>query len=416
MTRRNVLFLAHRTPYPPNRGDRIRSWPLLRFVAERADVDLACLTEESVTPETHKTLAAICRKVAIEPVSPIGRWRRAAWSAALGGTATEGLFASPRLARRIGEWTREHAYDAVLVFCSSMAQYVSPELFRTAAVVVDLVDVDSQKWFDYAAKKRGLRKMLYALEGRRLRKLELRLIEESRAVTLVSSEEASILAPIAPPGKLHAVSNGVDLAYFDPSALPAGNGPASEQAACDLVFVGAMDYWPNVDAMTWFCEQVWPGVLAARPETRLAIVGRRPAEAVRRLAQSPGVSVVADPPDVRPYVAAAKIAIAPLRVARGIQNKVLEAMAMARPVIASVGASEGLDATPGAHLLCAASCDEWRESILKLLDDADARRRLGERARRYVEEHYVWRRRLARFADLLGLPADESPFPQTLAG
>jgi sugar transferase (PEP-CTERM/EpsH1 system associated) len=219
-------------------------------------------------------------------------------------------------------------------------------------------------------------------------------------VTLVGEAEADLYRQFCAPGAVHAVTNGVDLDYFRP-------GPEAEGPAC--VFVGALDYLPNVDAAEWFCREVWPEIVRRRPGAKFLLVGRRPAPAVQRLAEVPGVEVVGQVPDVRPHVARAAVTVVPLRIARGIQNKALESLAMARPTVVSPQTLGGLRAEPGVHLLRAATPEEWVGAVLRLFDDPELRHRLGAAGRRYVEENHHWDRCLRPFAGLLGLPGEAAP-------
>jgi sugar transferase (PEP-CTERM/EpsH1 system associated) len=265
---------------------------------------------------------------------------------------------------------------------------------RGVPSVVDLVDVDSQKWLDYAERDRGPRAWLYRTEGRRLRRLEQGLPDWARAVTLVSEAEAEVYRRIRPGSAALAVTNGVDLETFRPDLSAPEHG---------CVFVGALDYRPNVDGACWFCRAVWPEVRRRVP-ARLALVGRRPAPAVRRLGREPGVEVIGPVADVRPYLARAAVVVAPLRIARGVQNKVLEALAMGKAVVASPQALEGLRAEPGVHVLAASTPQEWAEAVARLLGDEPLRRQLGAAGRRYVEGHHRWEVCLEPFAEVLGLP------------
>jgi sugar transferase (PEP-CTERM/EpsH1 system associated) len=286
-----------------------------------------------------------------------------------------------------------------------MVPYLRAEELAGVPAVIDLVDVDSQKWLDYAAAGRGPRAWLHRTEGRRLRRLEQGLPGWARAVTLVGEAEADLYRQFCAPGDVQAITNGVDLDYFRPG--PEADGPVG-------VFVGALDYLPNVDGAGWFCREVWPEVRRRRPDARFLLVGRRPAPAVRRLADLPGVELVGQVPDVRPHVVRASVAVVPLRIARGVQNKVLEALAMAKPTVASPQTLAGLKARPGTHLLRASSPAEWAQAVLRLFDDAALRHRLGAAGRRYVEENHCWDRCLAPFAPLLGLP--ERPLPLSSCG
>ncbi len=378
----NVLFLAHRVPYPPNRGDRIRSFHLLQYLAERGEVSLAYLSEDTPDAQTVAVLGRMCRRVTVGQLDR-SRWMQAGRSLALGRTATEGLFRCPRLRRAITHWTAETRFDLVVVFCSSMSQYLDVPGLANVPVWVDLVDVDSEKWFDYARQAFQPARMLFELEGRRLRQLESSLADRARAITLVSESEAALYRSFCPAGNVLAVSNGVDLDYFQPVTAPEPAG------TLPCVFIGALDYRANLDGLTWFCRDVWPVVFQQAPASMLRIVGSNPGQAAQRLAAAPGVELVGPVPDVRPYLTGA-VAIAPLRVARGIQNKVLEAMAMGRPVMATPEALEGLALDRSSDVVCAATADQWRDRLPHLLRDASARAQLGAAARRYVETHHHW--------------------------
>jgi len=377
---------------------------VLRQLASRANVYLATLADEPLEPGTESALVACCHRVRIEHVDR-QRWLRAAGSLLTGRSATAGLFASRPLRQTIARWCEEIQFDAAVVFCSSMGGYLQVPGLRDVPVLVDLVDVDSQKFFDYAAKASGPKSWLYRWEGNRLRRLEQQLCQRASAVTLVSQAEAELFRTACPNDKTIALPNGVDLDYF----RPARQSPQPKRC----VFVGALDYPPNIDGIGWFCREVWPHVRSAHPEATLAIVGRQPVPAVQRLGAIAGVEVVGSVPDVRPHVAAASVAVVPLRIARGIQNKVLEALAMAKPVIATPAALEGLDVTAGEHVLSADPPSEWVSSLETLFRDSHLRAQLGAAGREFVEMHHSWDACLAPLDDLLGLLPESSPTPAT---
>jgi sugar transferase (PEP-CTERM/EpsH1 system associated) len=255
---------------------------------------------------------------------------------------------------------------------------------------MDLVDVDSQKWRDFAAAARGPKRWLYRLEAARVQKLERGLPTWTEAVAVVSRAEADVFDAFTHAGAATVAANGVDLDYFRPQTVPVE--PA-------LVFVGAMDYLPNVDGAVCFAREVWPAIRAKHPRAEFRVVGRKPAPEVQRLADLPGVKVLGTVPDVRPFVASAAAAVVPLRLARGIQNKVLEALAMARPVVAAPPALAALGTVPGEHLLRAASPAEWVEACSGLLADPARGDELGAAGRRYVEAHHRWDTCLEPFLD-----------------
>lgn len=398
-----LLYLAHRVPYPPDKGDRIRNFHVLKAVARRAAVHLACLADEPVRDEDVAALRRHCARLAIVPVRRASRWVRAAAALALGGTATQGAFASPVLHALVRGWAGATRYRAALASTSSLAPYLCVPELRGVPAVVDLVDVDSQKWLDYATASRGPRAWAYRTEGQRLRRLEADLPSWARAVTLVSDAEAALYRRFAAPGRVAAVTNGVDLEYFAPAA--GGDGPPS------CAFVGALDYRPNVDGACWFCAEVWPEVRRRHPRAVLRLVGRHPVPAVRELAKLPGVEVVGPVPDVRPYVAAATAVVVPLRIARGVPNKLLEALAMGKAVVASPPSLAAFRLRPGTELLCASAPAEWAAALDRVFGDPALRRALGSAGRLYAEGHHRWDRCLEPFAELLGLAGEAAATP-----
>ena len=335
-------------------------------------------------------LEALAERVEIVNVGS-SRWLSAAGSLIAGGAATEGLFASRRLRETIQRWVGETRFDVGIAFCSSMATYLEP--LPIAKKFVDLVDVDSEKFLQYAGQASYFKRKLYALEGRRLRALEQRIGSVADRVVLATEPEAEIYRKIAPAADVAVVPNGVDLEYFGLTKTP------PEPSTC--VFTGALDYRANVEGVTWFADNVWPEVRRSRPDAVFWIVGRRPTASVRALGARPGIEVHGDVPDVRTFLERSAVAVAPLRVARGVQNKVLEAMAFGRPVLASPEAAVGLRVVDGKELMMAHDPGQWGLRLLQLWDDADLAARLRDGARRYVETHHRWERCLAPWSEWL---------------
>jgi len=256
---------------------------------------------------------------------------------------------------------------------------------------MDLVDVDSAKWAQYAQRAAFSTNLLYGREARVVGRLEREALRRCDAVVLVSRTECDLLAP--GDERVVPVGNGVDTSYF---TVPRRRteGPAT------LVFTGTMDYRPNVEGVCWFAERVWPRLRQQVSELRFIIVGRDPTPAVRRLAERPGIEVTGTVPDVRPYLAEATVAVCPLRIARGVQNKVLEAMASALPVVATHEALVGLDVQPGREVLEANSPEQWLDALVGLIGDERTRQQIGRQARRCVEQRYTWEAQLAPLVSL----------------
>jgi len=393
---RRVLFLAHRMPFPPDRGDRIRSYHLIRTLAAHFDVSVACTNMEPVVVEHRRKLAQLVSQLAVEQIHPAPRHIKGLAAYLSGRAITPASFFHKRLARQVLAWHNEQPFDAVLTFCTGMIGY-SRLLVRRDTVrprhVLDLVDVDSAKWAGYAADASAPMRWVYAAEARRLRRIEAGERDLFDAITVVSkSERQTYRNTVGDHPHLHVVGNGVDTDYFQP--LP----------DCDsktIVFTGVMDYKPNADAVVWFVEQVLGALLERVPGVQFRIVGRDPTQRVLDLGRLPGVEVTGSVPDVRDHIGDATVAVAPLRIARGVQNKVLEAMASGRAVVCSPQAAKGIDADAGQHVLVADEPGQWVEHLQQLLTDADLRRRIAGAARRQVELKYNWEAQLRPMVDLL---------------
>jgi sugar transferase (PEP-CTERM/EpsH1 system associated) len=402
----NLLFLAHRIPYPPNKGDKIRSWNELRYLAARHRVHLGCFADQ---PEDLAHVDSLRRSVASLEVVPLvpRRARLASLTAlAAGQPLSVRYFASERLRAWVQRLAGAERLDAAFVFSSPMAAYVwDLDLPR----VMDFCDVDSDKWRQYAGRAPLPMRPLYALEGRRLRAYEAKILERFDAATLVTERERELWRdlPEALRAKVHVVPNGVDLEYFEPGATP-GDVRREPQS---LVFTGAMDYYANVDAVVHFVEHVLPLVHEELPDVRFYIVGSRPAPEVQALARRPGVVVTGFVDDIRVWYARAALCVVPLRIARGIQNKVLEAMAMGRPVLASSPAWDGLRARRGEEIEVADAPAEVAAQVVALLRDPRRAEALGAAGRSFVEREYVWDRAMGRLDGLITAAARRGARP-----
>jgi sugar transferase (PEP-CTERM/EpsH1 system associated) len=375
-----ILMLAHRLPYPPRTGDKVRAYHVARHLGTHHDLTLACLVDEPGSDAAIEALRQEIPDLVHASLAPARRRASALLGLAMGASATMTYFASPELRTRLAA-RLHHQFDLVYVSSSSMAQYVT-EVGRVP-VIMDFVDIDSDKWVQYGARLPLYRAWVYRLEAARLRAWELQAARRANRCVVATRQEATLLHFLAPWAPVTVVPNGVDLEYFNPSPAAAGRGSL-------LVFTGAMDYFPNADAVVYFCHHIFPKIRAQIPDVQFAIVGKSPGSSVRRLANIPGVQVTGAVPDVRPYLSEAAVAVAPLRVARGIQNKVLEAMAMRLPVVASPKAHEGLDAQPGRHLVVAEDVRAFVEATVRLLRTPALREETGKAARAFVERHHSW--------------------------
>ena len=391
----NLLYLVHRLPYPPNKGDKVRSYHLLQHLLARHRVFLGTFIDDPEDEPHIQTLQALCAGLHVERLNP--RLARLASLAGLahGDALTLHYYRNAGLRRWVARTVQSQAIDAAVVFSSSMAQYAQahPEL----PMWVDFVDVDSAKWAEYAHQHAWPMSWLYRREGRALLACERQVAAAARRGFFATDKETALFCSLAPEcaGRVEAMNNGVDANFFSP--LPDRVSPfATEEIP--LVFTGAMDYWPNVDAVTWFASEVLPRLRQARPRLRFHIVGRAPTPAVLALAsEGKGVVVTGTVPDVRPYLQHAAVVVAPLRLARGIQNKILEAMAMSRPVVAAQGCGETIVATAGADLLLARDAAGFVQTVDALLADPARAAAVGAAGRRRVLQGYSWHAHLSSF-------------------
>jgi sugar transferase (PEP-CTERM/EpsH1 system associated) len=379
-----LLLLYPRMPYPPDKGDKIRTFHQFAFLAERHEVWCACFVDDLADWAHVGDCARTCAQFEPVPLSP--RWSAARGLVSLlhGRSVSERYLDSAGMKRVVDHWSRQTCFDAVLCFGAGMGPYGLRA--RAKRRCLDVCDLDSLKWRDYAERRRAPARWLYALESRRVTELEQAQAERFDAVTLISKHEAAVLRDRLVRVNIHVVGNGVE------TEQQAGCGaPAREPV---IAFVGAMDYWPNVDAVCWFADQVWPALRHRVPEVEWIIVGRNPRRRVRRLGTRPNIVVTGRVPDVVSYLRGARVVIAPLQVARGVQNKVLEGMACGRPVVASRQAAAGIaeESLPG--LTVADTREEWISALEQLLIVDSYVEQEGLAARAWVRENFSWPERL----------------------
>lgn len=398
-----ILFLVHRAPWPPDRGDRIRSWHMFEALAKLAPVHVAALADNEADAKlARKKMARLCKGLAIE-ARKASRPLALAQAVLTGEPVSNRLFRSAALARHVDALVGQGGISHIVAFSGQMAQYL-PARFD-GPVLMDFVDVDSAKFATYAEQdRRQPLNWVHSREARLLAAYEAKVARRVDASLFVSEAEAALFRSRSGLGadRVRAVGNGIDTGRFDPAlrleAVGAGERPLA-------VFTGQMDYRPNIDAVRWFAADILPLVRTRHPSARFAIVGRAPTDEVRALEALPGVTVTGEVPDVRPWLAVADAVVAPLLLARGVQNKLLEAMAMARPVVASAAAATGIDAVPGEHLLVADDAEATADAVCTLFDDRNLAAKMGQAARARMIARYGWDARMAPLGDLLGLPA-----------
>jgi len=396
---KNILFLVHRIPYPPNKGDKIRSFNWLKHLSREYRVHLGCFVDDVDDLRHIPALKEFCAETHVVQLNPlVGRLR------SLSGLLTGKPLSLPYYTNRgFSTWVRDRVeggnIDAVLVYSGAMAQFLPSEIPAGVRTVCDFVDIDSDKWLQYSANKRWPMSWVYRREARRMLAVEREVARCTDAHLFVSAAEAKMFKTLAPETaeRTTYVENGVDTGYFDPDREYPSPYPAGRR---NLVFTGAMDYWPNVDAVGWFATEVLPLIRERAPDVDFSIVGARPATAVGKLRTLPGVEVIGAVKEMRPWLAHADVAVAPLRIARGIQNKVLEAMSMARPVVVTPEGLDGIDAEPGAQLEMAASPEDFAAAVLRLLDPVQSAA-MGAAARALMQRRFAWQSNWERLQCLL---------------
>lgn len=382
----NILYLVHRLPYPPNKGDKVRSFHLLKHLLKNHRVFLGTFIDDPNDSAHISTVQSMCAGLHVTRLDP----RLAKIRSLNGLLANEPLTLRYYRDARLQEWVngilRTEKIDATVVFSSAMAQYVQDK--RRMPMLIDLVDVDSAKWTQYAPKHPWPMSWIYGREGRMLLNYERQIVSASDRSFLVTEAEVALFQKLAPECsvRVEAMCNGVDAEFFSASADRQSPFADDEEA---VVFTGAMDYWPNIDAVTWFLADILPALLKHRSHLRFYIVGRNPPPEVLALAGE-HVIVTGTVPDVRPYLQYAKVVVAPLRVARGIQNKILEAMAMERPVVTASECAGPVDAVANEELLIAADADAFVSTINRLLENPRTGDEIGRSARQRVLARYSW--------------------------
>jgi len=398
------LFIAHRIPYPPNKGDKIRSFNEIKYLSKNHEIHLACLADDLNDLKYTKNLKKYCKIVNIIPLKLKTAKFKTIFSLLNKKPLSVSYFYSKKLQKIINHLLSINNYDAIICFSSPMAEYIFQStnqiINQSTKLIMDFVDVDSDKWKQYAEYTKWPFSLIYKLESNRLAQYERKIAKIFHYSIFVSKKEAKLFYMQNPDiNNILAIPNGVDFDYFNPYQLLVNNQQLLSNHPV-LLFTGAMDYYANVDGVIWFCKKIFPYLIKKYPKLKFYIVGRNPVPSIKRLANFNTI-ITGYVDDIRPYYQKATIYIAPLRIARGIQNKILEAMAMAKPVISTSKAFEGIEATPNKDLLLADSEKEFVEKITMLLENPEKRKYLGISARQTIEKNYSWQHNLKILEEIL---------------
>lgn len=373
-----VLFLSQRVPYPPNRGDKITTWRLIERMRRSHEVRVVAFAHDDEDRHAAEHLRGLGIPTVAIPID-LRRQKLRALPLLFGTRPlTLGVYGSSDLQHAVDELAP--SCDVGYAYSSSMGAFL--ERHTRLRRVMHFAELDSDKWRQYAERSRWPMSAIYAREHRTLREFERRIAHSFDESVLCTPLEQEVFEREIPGAHSIVMRNGVDLAFYRPQPERAEPG--------HLVFVGVMDYLPNIDGCTWFVREILPRLRARFPSARLSIVGSRPTPEVLALAREPGVTVTGFVEDPREWLARASVSVAPLRIARGIQNKVLEALAMGLPVVGTTSATQGVEGEQGRDFLLANTVDEQVAAVARLIEDPQLARRLGAQGRAFVESRYDW--------------------------
>ena len=395
---KELLFIVHRIPYPPNKGDKIRSFHLLNELRKNYKIHLATFIDDKDDLQYKDHVASLCESMCAVEIDPLSSKIRS-----LKGLLTSQALSIPYYEnKQISSYVEDviaNGVDKVLVFSSAVAQFVISNRFDIK-LIVDFIDIDSDKWRQYSESKRWPASWVYKREYKKLFDWEYRVADRADHSLFVSEKESAMFRKLLPPvaEKVHSIDNGVDYEFFTAS-LELENPYVNESPR--LVFTGAMDYWANVDAVKWFAEEVLPLVQQKVPGTEFYIVGSKPTAKVTALANISGVTVTGRVEDVRPYIQYADLSVAPLRIARGVQNKVLEAMSLGNAVVATNQAMEGIKDAEQFTQLTVDDPQGYADKVVEILNDKEAANIWGEKGREMVLKNYDWQANVAKVVELL---------------
>lgn len=376
-----ILFVCHRLPFPPNRGGKIRPFHMIEHLGRKHALTVASLAHTKEELLEGEPLKDHCEQVVAEVLPNKTRWMQAGRALLSSTPSSVAYFWSKRLFDRIRESWRLGRFDAIFVHCAFVAQYVRD--LQCGLRILDYGDVDSGKWLAYSQFKAFPLSLGYRLEAKKLRRYEARMALEFDFCTATTQGEVEEVRRLNPNIPSTVIPNGVDLSYFRAR-------PENPQDSAVLVFLGRMDYYPNIDGALHFVTEIFPLIRQSVPHARFRIVGSNPSQAIRQLAKLPGIEVTGHVADVRPYLMDAAVAVAPLRIARGTQNKILQFLAMGVPVVTTREAAKGVDAKLSGALLVADGCDTFAQQVLRLLRDSNLREALSAAGRQILATVHSW--------------------------
>ena len=398
-----VLFLCHRIPFPPNKGDKITTYNLVKYLAARYRVVIGCFIDDEHDRQYIADVEAMSEELFTVDICGKSSLQSGLQSLIAGKPVSTHHYKNQAMQNWVDDVISRRKIDRLIAYSGGTAQFIEHEKYANKKRILDMADVDSDKWRQYAENKPFYSAWIYSREQRLIEAYEQKILREFNAVTLITDEERDHFRNISPAAlndKIVTLGNGVDTDYFDPEAeFDYTDSPEkNHQVIC---FTGAMDYWANVDAVVWFVENIWPEIRSANPDVFFYIVGGKPTDKVKALEAKDGVVVTGRVVDVRPYVSQSLLCVAPLRIARGVQNKVLEAMSMAKPVVMTSMGQEGIALPAEQNPLVEDDIKKQVTLIKSLINKPDALATIGAENRAWIIRHYGWDGALALLDKLL---------------
>lgn len=386
--RKKVLYLSHRIPYPPNKGDKIRSFNEIKHLSRTNSVDLITLADERADIKYETNLKKYCQKIKVFYLNKLQGKLNGFKTLLTGRSISQGYFYQDRVQKIFDAWVSGENYDAIICFSSPMAEYIfrSPKKI-TACLIMDYCDLDSDKWAQYAQKAWSPLRQIYKTEAVRLLDFEKKINQTFDRSVFVSQNEADLFKSFYPSARnMKVISNGVDQDYFYPNT----NEHKTRYSSPMIMFPGAMDYHANIDGVLWFVREIWPLIKKKIPKIRFFIVGSNPAPSIKSLEVDPSITVTGFVEDIREYYSAADLCVIPLRIARGVQNKVLEAMAMGKPIVSTPSAVQGLNAESLNVVETADDPIDFSDKVIRLMENKNRAGSLGDAAVKFVAKNYNW--------------------------
>ncbi len=395
---KNILYLCHRIPFPPNKGDKIRSFNEIKFLSRTNTLDLITLADDPRDMKYAEDLKQYCRQVLVFPLNRKFATLKGAVNLMAGQSISQGYFYKSKFQKAFDRLTASHKYDILICFSSPMAEYVFKAAKKkedlAGTLIMDFCDMDSDKWNQYAKKKSFPLNLLYRTEARRLLAFEKKINHDFHRSIFVSKKEADLFKAYDRDARnIDIIPNGVDHTFFNPD----NTDSAKEDTFPVISFFGAMDYYANVDGALWFADEILPHIKKKIPDTLFYIVGSNPDPRLKALTADPGIKVTGFVEDIREYYVRARVCVIPLRIARGVQNKVLEAMSMAKAIVTTSPAVQGISVYDDSLLKIEDDPDRFAAQVIHLIQNEPERKKMGQAARHHIKENFNWGHNMKSF-------------------